>query len=142
MGFYHSIVIQAPIDDVWKTIANFHDLSWADPVLTKSERIGDTPGDQVGAKRILNDQYHETLLMYDAGRFTFSYATENIPEEFLNTTVTDYMSTIRLLPVTSNNTTFLELTATFETAQPDAVVQLGNPIYEALLEALKKRIEG
>jgi hypothetical protein len=141
MGFYHSIVIQAPIDEVWKTIGNFHDLSWADPVLTKLEPIGDTPGEQVGAKRILENQYHETLIMYDAGRFTFSYTTENIPAEFSNSNVTDYVSTIRLLPVTANNATFVEWTATFETAQPDAVVELGNPIYEALLEVLKKRFD-
>lgn len=142
MGFYHSIVIQAPIDAVWKTIGNFHDLSWADPVLTKLQPIGGTPGDRVGAKRILNDQYHETLIMHDAGCFTFSYTTDNIPEEFLKTNVTDFTSTIRLLPVTSNNTTFVEWTATFATAQPDAVVELGNPIYEALLETLKKHVEG
>ena len=45
MGCYHTTVINGPIDDVWKTMRNFHDLSWAEPVITKLGVIGDTPGD-------------------------------------------------------------------------------------------------
>lgn len=141
MSFYHSIVIQAPIDEVWRTVGNFHDLAWAAPVLTKLEPVGDSPGDQVGAKRILNDQYHETLTQYDPGNYTFSYTTENIPAEFTNSPVSDFRSTLRLLPVTSDKTTFVEMSATFTATRPIAVEQLGNPIYEALLNALKLRVE-
>ena len=141
MGFYHSIVLQAPIEEVWKTVGNFYDLAWAEPVLTKLQKVGDVPGNQAGAKRLLNDQYLETLTSYDENRFTFSYVTENIPTQFSNATVTDFHSTLRLLPVTSDNFTFVELSASYQSDRPESVEKLGDPIYEALLLSLKKKVE-
>lgn len=51
---YQSIVIDRPVDEVWATVRDFHDLSWAPGVVESLEVVGDKVGDQVGAKRLLN----------------------------------------------------------------------------------------
>lgn len=56
MGCYNSIVIDAPADQVWEKIRNFHDLSWAAGVIEKCEAVGGIPATQIGAKRILNSR--------------------------------------------------------------------------------------
>ena len=56
---YRSTVINASADTVWNAIKNFHDLSWAPNVIEKVEVVGDTAGGDVGAKRVLNDAFHE-----------------------------------------------------------------------------------
>lgn len=139
MGCYNSTLVKAPIDDVWKMIRNFHDLSWAEPVITKLETVGDTPGDQVGAKRVLNDLFHETLQSIDAENYTFSYTITDGPEPISKETVSNYVGKVRLLPVTADNTTFVEWTSDYESDQPDAVAEFCNPIYVALLDSLQKR---
>jgi hypothetical protein len=140
MGCYNSTVVQAPIEDVWKIIANFHDLSWAAPAITKLEVIGDTPGDRVGAGRVLNDLFHETLTILDPENYTFSYQITDGPEPISKETVTNYIGKVRLLPVTDENATFVEWTSTYESDKPDAVAEFCNPIYVALLAALKERM--
>jgi hypothetical protein len=60
-----SIDINAPISDVWVKLNNFHDFSWAPNVITSVEKVGDIDGGQVGAKRILNNAFHETLVEID-----------------------------------------------------------------------------
>lgn len=139
MGCYNSTVVNASIEDVWKMIADFHDLSWAEPVITKLEVIGDVSGDQVGASRVLNDLFHETLLTLDADNYAFSYQITDGPEPISKETVTNYIGSVRLLPVTDSNTTFVEWTSTYESEQPEAVAEFCNPIYVALLAALKQR---
>jgi len=58
---YQSIVINAPAEKVWTAIRNFHDLSWAPNVITRVEVVGSQKGDEVGAGRVLNDAFRETL---------------------------------------------------------------------------------
>ena len=62
MGCYNSTVINAPADKVWAVLKDFHNLSWAKNVVAKVAVIGDKSSTEVGAKRILNDAFHETLL--------------------------------------------------------------------------------
>jgi hypothetical protein len=139
MGCYNSTVVNAPIDDVWKMICNFHDLSWGEPLITKLEVIGDIPGDQIGAKRLLNDLFHETLITLNPENYTFSYVITDGPEPISKETVTNYIGKVRLLPVTDCNKTFVEWTSAYESEQPDAVAEFCNPIYVALLDSLKTR---
>ena len=60
-----STVIASPADKVWHAIRNFHDMSWAPNVITKCAPVGDVKGDQIGAKRILNDAFHENGMVLD-----------------------------------------------------------------------------
>ncbi len=57
-----STVVNAPIADVWSRFDNFHDLSWAPNVITHVEKEGSIDGSSVGAKRILNNAFYETLI--------------------------------------------------------------------------------
>ena len=61
MGCYNSCVVNAPVDRVWTALRDFHDMSWAPQVITSFEKVGDATGDQIGAKRLLNGVFHETL---------------------------------------------------------------------------------
>ena len=45
MGQCHnSTVVDGAIDKVWATMQNFHDLSWAAPVITQLDKVGDIGG--------------------------------------------------------------------------------------------------
>ncbi len=135
---YNSIVIDAPCEKVWETICNFHDLAWAAGVITSVEAVGDHKGDEIGAKRILNDAFHETLLTLDGGGRTFSYSIDDGPEPLAKGTFTNYVGSVRVLPVTENGTTFVEWQSTYESADDSAIADFCNPIYVALLGAMKK----
>ena len=80
MGCYNSTIINASSEKIWATIKDFHALSWASQVVTKSEKVGDIPGTDVGAKRILNDAFHETLLSVDEADKSFTYSIDDGPE--------------------------------------------------------------
>jgi hypothetical protein len=135
---YNSAAIEAPCEKVWETICNFHDLAWAAGVVTGVEAKGDIKGDQVGAKRIINDAFHETLLTLDNQEHTFSYSIDDGPEPLAKDSVSNYVGSVRLLPITESNTTFIEWQSTYESPDDNAIAEFCNPIYEALLGALKQ----
>jgi len=60
-----SIGVNATISDVWAKLNYFHNFSWAPNVITNVDIVGDIDGSQVGAKRILNKAFHETLVKID-----------------------------------------------------------------------------
>ena len=60
MGCYNSCLVSAPVDDVWRTLRDFHDFSWAPDVMTQVDASGDK--EQPGAKRVLNGVFKETLI--------------------------------------------------------------------------------
>ncbi len=134
---YNSAVINAPCKAVWGTIRNFHDLTWAKGVVTKTDVVGDLKGDQIGAKRILNDAFHETLLSLDEDNHVFSYRIDDGPGPVAKDAVKIYIGTVRLLPVTENHTTFIEWQSTYKSADDCAVGELCNPLYKVLLKALQ-----
>ena len=135
---YNSVVVNAPFEKVWETIRNFHDLGWAAGVVTGVEVKGDLKGDQIGAKRIINDAFHETLLTLDEDEHTFSYSIDDGPDPLAKGTVTNYVGSVRVLPVTDNDTTFVEWQSIYESANDSAIADFCNPIYVALLGAMKQ----
>lgn len=76
MGCYNSTVVSATDNEVWETIKDFHDLSWSKNVVTDAEKVGDKNGREVGAKRILNQAFHETLLSIDKETRKFTYSID------------------------------------------------------------------
>ena len=80
MGCYNSTVVSATVDEVWALIRNFHNLSWADGVITSAEPVGNAAGDEIGAKRILNDAFHETLRVLDDENRTIEYSIDDGPD--------------------------------------------------------------
>ncbi len=138
MGCYNKIEINALPNKVWKTIADFHDLSWAPDVITSVEVVGEKKGNQIGAKRILNGAFHETLIATDAEKMTFSYSIDDGPGPVAKEEVSNYIGIVKLSP--SENGTLVEWSSNFESANEKEVVEFCNPIYQALLLALKQSL--
>lgn len=135
---YNSVTVNASSAKVWETIRNFHDLSWASNVITKVDKIGIVEGVTPGAKRILNEAFHETLLTFDDDKKLFSYSIDDGPAPVARDTIKSYIGTVRVLPVTNDNTAFVEWTSTYESPDDQDVSDFCNPIYHALLSALKE----
>ncbi len=134
---YQSIVINAPVEKVWEKLADFHDVSWAAGVLDKCEPVGDLKGNQIGAKLILNDDFHETIReVSEVGR-TIRYSIDHGPSPISKDDVAGYIGAIRVSPVTEDNATFVEWSSSWHGNDAPAE-EFCRPIYVALLGALKK----
>ena len=53
----------------------------------------------------------------------------------------DYTGKVRLFPITADGATFVEWTSRYESADEGAVGELCNPIYQALLSALRTHFD-
>lgn len=135
---YNSVVVGAPCAKVWKALRNFHDLSWAPGVITSAEAVGDLKADQIGARRILNEAFHETLLALDDHERTLSYSIDDGPGPVAKDAVRNYVGMVRARPVTDGDTTFVEWESRYDSPDDKSVGEFCNPIYQALLGALKQ----
>ena len=122
---------------MWNAIKDFHDLSWATGVIEKLEKVGDVDGKTPGAKRVLNDAFHETLLSIDDAEKVLTYSIDDGPGPVSAASVENYVGTVRVYPVTDDDTAFVEWQSTYESPDDTAVSEFCNPIYHALLSALK-----
>jgi hypothetical protein len=139
---YQSIVINAPVEDVWSHVRNFHDMSWAPNVIEKVDAVGDRKGDEAGAKRILNDAFHETLIELDDVNHTVTYSIDDGPSPVSSDDVSDYRGKVVVRPITeSNEGTFVEWSSTWKGKGAEAE-DFCTGIYTALLGELKKTLEG
>lgn len=136
MACYNSIVIDAPADKVWEKLRNFHDLSWAAGVIETCEAVGEIPAAQIGAQRILNGVFHETLHALDDLARTVRYSIDDGPEAVSKNNVQGYIGEVRVFPVTDSNSSFVVWTSSWESSG-GGVAEFCNPIYRALLAALK-----
>ena len=137
---YQSIVISAPVEKVWDKISNFHDLSWAAGVAEKVVVVGDKAGDQIGAKRVLNDAFHETLLEVSSIGRTIKYSIDDGPSPVSKDEVSDYVGAIRMSPITEGDGgTFVEWSSSWQ-GNEDACGEFCHGIYVALLAALKSSL--
>ena len=135
---YQSTTVNAPADQVWNTIRNFHDMSWASSVITKCVPVGDRGGDQVGAKRVLNDAFHETLHELSAGDRSIRYSIDDGPSP-LNE-VTEYVGLLRVSPVTDTDTSYVEWSSTGG-GKDQETAEFCSPLYVAMLADLKSRFK-
>ena len=137
MGSCHnSIVLDMPREKVWDAIRDFHDLSWAAGVITKLDVKGDKGGLEIGASRLLNDAFLETLVSVDEGAFTFTYSIDDGPEPLDKGSVSNYIGKV-VLSSTDDGGTLVEWSSSYESANEEAVSAFCNPIYVALLDAMK-----
>ncbi len=132
---YKNIDIDAPIAAVWQKIANFHDMSWAEGVITSLDIQGQATGTEVGAKRLLNGAIHETLVSVDANNYTFSYAIDDGPGPLAQSVIDNYLGVVKLSE--SSVGTLVEWSSSFTSANENEVTEFCDPIYVALLAALK-----
>jgi uncharacterized protein YndB with AHSA1/START domain len=135
---YASAIIKAPVEAVWDIIRDFNGLPKWTPFVARSKIEGGLDADVVGCVRsfYLGDGTHirERLLTLDDARYTFTYNFEKPAFPVAN-----YLATMRLMPVTHNNTTFAEWEATFDEAPEDAgkyVKIVSENVFAAGLKAL------
>jgi carbon monoxide dehydrogenase subunit G len=95
---HQEIQISAPADEVWKTIRDFHDFSWAPNVVTGVDKVGDTAGLEPGAGRVLNGVFHETLQTVDNGQMTFTYSIDDGPSPVSKEEVSNYIGRVAVEP--------------------------------------------
>jgi hypothetical protein len=133
---YQSTVLNAPIDKVWAAVRDFHDLSWSANVVEKVEVIGDKSGDQIGAQRVLNDAFHETLLGLDDVEHTIRYSIDDGPSPVSKDDIENYIGCVRLSSVTDSNSTFIEWSSSWEKKGEADCGDFCHNIYLALLADL------
>lgn len=136
---YNSAVVNASCANVWETIRNFHNMSWAEGVVTKVEVVGALKGDQIGTQRILNGLFHETLLSLDDHKHVLTYRIDDGPGPVSKDVVKNYIGRVQVFPITESNSTFIAWESSYDSSADGAVGELCNPIYQALLQALKKK---
>lgn len=137
---YQSIVISAPVDRVWATIRNFHDMSWCPNVITGVDTVGDVPGDQVGAKRVLNGAFHETLTELNDDERTFAYSITDGPSPVSKADVSNYVGRVAVRPITEGSGTFVEWSSSWD-KNDQAAHEFCHTIYCALLGDMKQSLE-
>ena len=135
---YQKIEIESPISKVWDTISDFHDVSWAPDVVASVDKIGDKKGNEIGAGRILNGVFYETLTVLDSLNFTFSYSIDDGPGPVASGAVSDYVGTVKLTE--SGSGCIVEWSSAFQSQNENEVADFCNPIYMALLNSLKETL--
>jgi hypothetical protein len=138
MGTYNTRVIPAPVDAVWQTLRNFHDMSWAKGVIDDLAVVGKRGADQIGAKRVLNGVFHETLLGLDDEDHEVLYSIDDGPGVMAKDKVRGYRGRIRVRPVTDRDHTFVEWSSSWQ-GSAGGVFDFCDPIYKALLDTLARR---
>jgi polyketide cyclase/dehydrase/lipid transport protein len=136
---YNSTVVDASIEKVWEMVKDFHEVSWGDKVITKVDIVGDVSGTEIGAGRILNEVFHETLLSVDSNNFSFTYSIDDGPGPVSKNSVSNYVGKVSLYPVTNSGKTFVEWISTYESESESTVGDFCNPIYAGLLSSLKSK---
>jgi len=132
--------IDAPVAEVWSRFSNFHDLSWAPNVITDTEKAGEIDGGEVGAKRVLNGAFHETLVEIDHDRHVLRYAIDDGPSPVSREEVSDYYGVVKLAPVAGGDKTRVEWSSSWQADAEDAV-EFCQGIYVALLDELAASFE-
>jgi len=129
-----SKTINAPIGAVWEKLNDFHDLSWAIKILPSCEKIGDMSGTQVGAKRILNGAFHETLTEVDPANHLLKYSIDDGPSPVSKEEVSNYIGIINL-STSVDGGTLVEWSSSWD-ANSEEAVEFCHGIYVALLNEL------
>jgi len=135
---YSSVVVDAPIDRVWFVVRDFYHMEWAGPFIMSLEKVGQLGGTEVGAQRIINGLLHETLLTLDDNKRELTYRITDGPGPIAREFVSDYVATVRVLPVTVTNQTYVEYLSTFQAKDEASVDDLVNPIFTEVLGYLAR----
>ena len=135
---YNSIVVNAPVEDVWNSVKSFHDLSWAPNVITQLDVIGDKKDGEIGAQRKLNNVFAETLIELNEAERSFRYTIDDGPGPVAADLVESYVGSVKVFPVTATGQTFVLWISDYKTKDDGAVGEFCNPIYQALLKDLAR----
>jgi hypothetical protein len=137
---YTSSVIDAPADRVWATVRDFNAMPSWHPGIRDSRIEGNHPSDKIGCVRNFNlkdgGNIRERLLALSDYDYSCTYSILESPMG-----VSNYISTLKLAPITDGNRTFAEWSAEFDCApdRTNALVQLvGQGVFQGGFDSLKR----
>lgn len=138
---YASTTVAADPDTVWAFLRDFNATPQYVDAISSSEMLEGKPADLVGAERklVLADGalVRERLVALDDVERNYTYHLLEGPFPF-----TAYYSTIGVKPVTSDNSSFIEWSSTYDCAAADATAMddlLAGTLYRGGLQSLRKR---
>jgi hypothetical protein len=138
---YRSTVLNAPADRVWRDLRDFNGLANWHPLIVLSRIEKGHPADKVGCVRVLQHkdgaQVREKLLSLSDYDYTCISAILDSPMD-----LSDYVTTLRLFPVTEGNRCFIEWSAEFDCPREkiaELTETVSNGMFLTGLDALKKR---
>jgi len=139
MGCYNATVLNAAPERVWQALRDFHDLSWSSNVVEEVTPVGDVAGTLIGAKRILNNAFHETLHVLDDDARYLKYSIDDGPGPVAKDAVSDYFGEVRVLSLTvpaDSEQSVVVWESSWASGSED-IHDFCDPIYRALLTDLK-----
>ncbi|MEZ5669111.1 MAG: SRPBCC family protein [Alphaproteobacteria bacterium] len=144
VSVFTSSVLNAPPEDVWALVRDFNALPKWHPAIARSRIEDGKASDQVGCVRnfTLKDGgvIREQLLTLSDAEFTCTYAILESPMG-----VENYVATLRLVPITDGDRSYVEWTAEFDAppGQDEALEELiGDGVFQGGFDALKVRFGG
>lgn len=137
MGCRNATVVNASADTVWNALRDFHDLSWSANVVESVETVGEAEGTEVGAGRILNGVFHETLRELDDDERVLRYSIDEGPGPLEG--VEGYVGTVRVVPVTvpDDADRAVVIWSSDWASGAEEIHAFCDPIYKALLGDVK-----
>ena len=139
---YVSSVLSATVDKVWPIVRDFNGLPNWTSFVVESRIEQDRPADQIGCVRAfrLSDGglIREKLLALSDYDYSCSYSILESPMG-----VENYVATIKLLPITDGQLTFVEWSAEFDCAQDaetELINHIGNNVFQAAINTLKEKL--
>lgn len=134
-----STVLPAPIEAVWDVLRDFNGHERWHPAIAESQIERGRDADRVGVVRRFRltsgEELREQLLTLSDAETAYSYCLLDTPIPLLN-----YVSHVRLIPVTDGDHTFWQWEGQFDTppGQQEALAELvGAGIYEAGFGAIR-----
>lgn len=134
-----STILPAPVEAVWDILRDFNGHDQWHPAIATSLIERNLPSDKVGCIRKfkLSDgaELREQLLALSDADLAYSYCLLETPLPLFN-----YVSHVRLIPVTDSDHTFWQWEGQFDTSpeQREAMMQVvGNDIYDAGFGAIR-----
>jgi uncharacterized protein YndB with AHSA1/START domain len=142
---YVSSVIDAPAARVWERVRDFNAMPRWHPRIRESRIENGEPSDRIGCIRDFRlqngDRIREKLLGLSDYDMFCTYAILESPMP-----LTDYVATLRLMPITDGNRTFAEWSASFgaNPAEKQAETEdfISNGVFQGGFDALNKHFRG
>ncbi|MFJ4189097.1 SRPBCC family protein [Kitasatospora sp. NPDC089509] len=107
-----STVVEAPAEQVWDVIGNYHALGDWHPHLPPSTLGNELTGNTIGTVRVFEFDgivLHETLVAYDGEARSYTYSFPDGTFHF-----DGYRATLRVTPVTELGASFVEWSVTYD----------------------------
>jgi hypothetical protein len=137
---YVSSVIDASADTVWSRIRDFNGMPQWHPSIVDSRIENGQPADRVGSIRQIQTKdggtIRERLLALSDYEYSFSYEILESPMGVAN-----YVSTLKLTPVTDGARCFAEWSAEFECEEGrerELAESVGQGVFQGGFDALKR----